>query len=164
MNDKLQQELDKSVKDYRLQELKNARERTFANWRKWFIFYQKIEAEIDVNGNSNSVKESIAKNIGVEELRGIFTSGYIFAMIQTKQTFDEMNRYLERTDFTGNHTENYKYFLEIQNEIFKFIDEKIEDSYCLNTEYTISSKHLRFIKDHVVSYKSGPIRHNFNRL
>ena len=148
--------------DDKLQKFKEERERIFANWRKWFIYQH---TEVDANSSSDGVKADIAESIGVEELRGIFTSGYIFAMIQTKQTFDEMNEFLERKDrdFTDQDTERYKYFLEVQNEMFKFIDEKIEDSYCLNTgkEFPISKKLLRFLKDEVVSYKSHAKPYNF---
>ena len=148
--------------DDKLQKFKEERERIFANWRKWFIYQH---TEVDANSSSDGVKADIAEGIGVEELRGIFTSGYIFAMIQTKQTFDEMNEFLERKDrdFTDQDTERYKYFLEVQNEMFKFIDEKIEDSYCLNTgkEFPISKKLLRFLKDEVVSYKSHAKPYNF---
>lgn len=148
--------------DDKLQKFKEERERIFANWRKWFIYQH---TEVDANSSSDGVKADIAGGIGVEELRGIFTSGYIFAMIQTKQTFDEMNEFLERKDrdFTDQDTERYKYFLEVQNEMFKFIDEKIEDSYCLNTgkEFPISKKLLRFLKDEVVSYKSHAKPYNF---
>ena len=118
---------------------------------------------MDVN-SSYAHQESIAENIGLEELRGIFTSGYIFAMLQTKQNFDEMNAYLERKDrdFTNQDTERYKYFLEVQNQIFKFIDEKIEDSYCLNTEknFSISKKLLKYLQDRFVSYKSQKNPHD----
>ncbi len=90
-------------------------------------------------------------------------------MLQTKQTFDEMNAYLDRKDYlkkengdiAGQDTERYKYFLEVQNEMFKFINEKIEDSYCLNTEknLSISKKLLKYLQDHFVSYERK-IRHN----
>ena len=156
MGDNLQ-----SFTDYELHQLKQHRERTFANWRKVFIYNH---TEVDVNGNYAHQKESIAENIGLEELRGIFTSGYIFAMLQTKQNFDEMNAYLERKDrdFTNQDTERYKYFLEVQNQIFKFIDEKIEDSYCLNTEknFSISKKLLKYLQDRFVSYKSQKNPHD----
>ena len=161
MDDNLQ-----SITDYKLLQLKQNRERTFANWRKNFIYNH---TEVDVNSSYDHQKESIAENIGLEELRGIFTSGYIFAMLQTKQTFDEMNAYLDRKDYlkkengdiAGQDTERYKYFLEVQNEMFKFINEKIEDSYCLNTEknLSISKKLLKYLQDHFVSYERK-IRHN----
>ena len=161
MGDNLQ-----SFTDYELHQLKQHRERTFANWRKVFIYNH---TEVDVNGNY-AHQESIAENIGLEELRGIFTSGYIFAMLQTKQTFDEMNAYLDRRDYlnkengdiAGQDTERYKYFLEVQNEMFKFINEKIEDSYCLNTEknLSISKKLLRYLQDEFVSYRSQKNPHD----
>ena len=161
MDDNLQ-----SSTDYELLQLKQHRERTFANWRKVFIYNH---TEVDVN-SSYAHQESIAENIGLEELRGIFTSGYIFAMLQTKQTFDEMNEYLDRRDYlnkengdiAGQDTERYKYFLEVQNEMFKFINEKIEDSYCLNTEkkFSISKKLLRYLQDEFVSYRSQKNPHD----
>ena len=145
-----------------LQKIKGLRERTFANWRKWFVYQH---TGVDINYSSDGVKADISEKIGVEELRGIFTSGYIFALIQIKQTFDEMNEYRKRKDgdITGQNSERYKHFLEVQNEILKFIDEKIEDSYCLNTgeEFPISKKLLRFLKDEVVSYKSHAKPYNF---
>ena len=129
------------------------RERRFANWRKWFIWNH---TQVDVNGSDEGQKETIAENICVKELRGIFTGGYVFAMIQTKQTFEEMYKYLERKheQSDGNDLDKFKHFLEIQNEMFKFIDEKIEDSYCLNTgkEFPISDKLVKFLKDDIVSY------------
>ena len=155
MDDKLQ-----SITDYKLLKLKQDRERTFANRRKVFIYNH---TEVDVSASYDHQKESINENIGLEELRGIFTSGYIFAMLQTKQIFDDMNAYLERKDrsFTNKDTERYKYFLEVQNEMFKFINEKIEDSYCLNIEKncSISKKLLKYLQDHFVSYERK-IRHN----
>jgi hypothetical protein len=155
MDDNLQ-----SFTDYKLLQHKQDRERTFANWRKVFIYNH---TEVDVNGDYAWQKESIAENIGLVELRGIFNSGYIFAMLQIKQTFDDANGNLGRTerDITNKDTERYKNFLELQNHVFKFIDESIEDSYCLKTkEFPISEKHLKYLQEEFVSYKSQKKPHD----
>ena len=55
MDDNLQ-----SFTDYKLLQLKQDRERTFANWRKVFIYNH---IEVDVNGSYAHQKESIAENI-----------------------------------------------------------------------------------------------------
>ena len=132
------------------QKLKNheRRESDFEQWRKWFIVLHTGE---DVN---NDMKDAprIAENITVEQLRAIFSMGYRFAMLQVKQSIEAEQNHLE---YYGNDYDKFKYFIEMRDEMFKLIDDKIEDSFCLNIldgkdRFTLSKKLKEFHENDVV--------------
>jgi hypothetical protein len=132
------------------QKLKNRkrRESEFEQWRKWFIV---LHTDEDVNSDMEDAPR-IAENITVEQLRGIFSMGYRFAMLQVKKSIEAEQDHLE---YGGKDYDKLKYFFEIRDEMFKFIDDKIEDSFGLNMldgedRFTLSKKLKKFHENDVV--------------
>ena len=132
------------------QKLKNrkCRESDFEQWRKWFIV---LHTDEDVNSDMED-EPRIAKNITVEQLRAIFSMGYRFAMLQVKKSIEAEQDHLE---YGGEDYDKLKYFFDIRDEMFKFIDDKIEDSFGLNMldgedKFTLSKKLKKFHENDVV--------------
>jgi len=124
------------------------RESDFEQWRKWFIVLHTGE---DVNNDFSDIPR-VADEITIEQLRAVFSMGYRFAMLQVKQSCEAEERFLE---YRKKDIDKLKFFLEIKNEMFKFIDDKIEDSFCLNIldgkdRFTLSKKLKDFHENDVV--------------
>ena len=125
-------EKDQNQKNHEMREFE------FEQWRKWFIVLHTGE---DVN-NDFADTPRVAKDINIEQLRAVFSMGYRFAMLQIKQSYEAEQRHLE---YRNKDIGKLKSFIEIKNEMFKFIDDKIEDSFCLNVldgkdRFTLSKK------------------------
>jgi hypothetical protein len=98
----------------------------YEQWRKIFSLF---EIDEDINSDFSS-EPRIIENISVEKIRLIFALGYRFSMFQTKQFINEETNYLSDSTDIKNERENLEDFLITMG---NFLDEKIEDSFCLNS-------------------------------
>jgi len=124
----------------------------YEQWRKILTLF-----EIDEDMNSDFGSEPrIIENISAEKIRLVFALGYRFSKLQTKQFVDEETNYLSDSTDIKNEKKYLKEFLITLN---SFIDEKIEDSFCLNSLDGLEA--FSISKTFKASYENSPNKKDY---
>ena len=123
---------------------KRNRERIFNNFRKFCLL---DIVNIDINSNSEKQSEILTS----EQMRNIYSLGFRHSMEQVKLYLINQIKYSY-----GNKSELKTEYKSIQKDLTKFINERIEDSFSLNStdqnpDLQISIQLLDFHKTVVIN-------------